>query len=98
MADDDEVRNVVRALPIERLVGAPIDAMVKAQINASRQYVDYILQTCVSDGKARMAQFDFDETVVDTQGLYQGVRQRTLRVPLLATVTHPILAIQEGRV
>ena len=105
MADEDDLRrNVLEPLPIERLIGAPLDAMIEAQINASRRYREFIERECLEPGeedatqRARMISFDFPEMVVDGEGTLQEVRQRSIQIPWLAAVSHPVLAIQEGRV
>lgn len=93
------LHSIIDSLPIDRLIGEPLDAMIKAQASASLQYVEFIKGQCIGkDGKAVMMQFDYDETLVDTQGNYRDVVQRTVRVPLMAMVTHPTISLQEGTV
>ncbi len=106
MADEDDLRrNVLEPLPIERLIGAPLEAMIEAQINASRRYREFIDSECLEPGedgdgtrRAKMISFDFPEVVVDGEGALREVRQRSIQIPWLAAVSHPVLAIQEGRV
>lgn len=72
--------------------------MVQAQVTASKSYADFLMQVCVQDGKAVAIQFDYDETIVDEQGEYKGVVSKTMKVPLLAAITHPNISIEEGNV
>jgi len=95
---DPPLDSIVDSLPIDRLIGEPLDAMIKAQVNAGLQYLDFVRTQCVKDGKAIMMEFDYDETLVDTEGNYRGVYQKTIRIPLLAMVTHPTLSLQDGTV
>jgi hypothetical protein len=97
--DTGLIGSVINALPIDRMIAAPLNAMINAQISASRQYADFITGVCInSDGKAKMVQFDYEETLVDAEGNYKGVVQKTMRIPLLAAVTHPNINVEEGSV
>ena len=95
--------SVINALPMDRMIGGPLNAMITAQVAATRQYTDFLLNVCLeSDGtdgkKAVNVTFDYDETIVDTEGNFQGVQKKTMRVPLLAVVTHPSINVEEGTV
>ncbi|WP_347253160.1 DUF2589 domain-containing protein [Leminorella grimontii] len=92
------IGSVINALPLEHMIGGPLQAMIKAQIQATKSYTDFLLSVCIKDGKANAVQFDYDETVVDEQGVVQGVMTKTMRIPLLAAVTHPIICIEEGTI
>ena len=43
-------------------------------------------------------QFDYDETVVDDKGVIKGVVKKTMRIPLLAAISHPNICIEEGTI
>ena len=92
------VGSVINALPMDRLLCAPLQAMIQAQISASKAYADFLMGVCIQNGKAVAIQIDYDETLTGADGQYQGVVQKSLKVPLLAAVTHPNIAIEEGRV
>ncbi|WP_232961310.1 MULTISPECIES: DUF2589 domain-containing protein [Pseudomonas] len=96
--DNSLIGSVINALPMDRMIAGPLQAMVQAQVTASKSYADFLLQVCVQDGKAVAIQFDYDETIVDEQGQSQGVVKKTLKVPLMATITHPNIAIENGTV
>jgi len=96
--DNSLIGSVINALPMDRMIAGPLQAMVQAQITASKSYADFLMQVCVQDGKAVAIQFDYDETIVDEQGAYQGVVSKTMKVPLLAAITHPNIAIEQGTV
>ncbi|MFJ4064505.1 DUF2589 domain-containing protein [Pseudomonas sp. NPDC089996] len=96
--DNSLIGSVVNALPMDRMIAAPLQAMVQAQVTASKSYADFLMQVCVQDGKAVAIQFDYDETIVDEQGEYKGVVSKSMKVPLLAAITHPNIAIEEGNV
>jgi hypothetical protein len=80
------------------MISTPLMSMIQAQVAASKAYADFILGVCVKDGKAVAIQFDYDETVVDGTGAVQKVVTKTMRVPLLAAVTHPNICIEEGTI
>ena len=90
--------SVLNALPLDKMIGGPLQAMIKAQIQASKAYADFLLQVCIKDGKAVSVQFDYDETIVNEKGEYQGTMQKTMRIPLLAAISHPNICIEEGTI
>lgn len=98
MIDKELIGSVLNSLPMDRVFFAPLQAMIQAQVSASKAYVDFLMGICIKDGKAVAVEFTYDEAIVDEQGLYQGQAQRRMRVPLLATVTHPNIAIEEGTI
>ncbi|MBK5003700.1 DUF2589 domain-containing protein [Pseudomonas sp. S60] len=96
--DNSLIGSVINALPMDRMIAGPLQAMVQAQVTASKSYADFLMQVCVQDGKAVAIQFDYDETIVDEQGEYKGVVSKTMKVPLVAAITHPNIAIEQGTV
>lgn len=98
MIDKSLIGSVINSLPMDRMIAGPLQAMVQAQVTASKSYADFLMQVCIQDGKAVAIQFDYDETIVDEQGEYKGVVSKTMKVPLLAAITHPNIAIEEGKV
>lgn len=96
--DTGLIGSVVNALPIDHMISAPLVAMMSAQVSASKQYADFLLTVCVEDKKAVAVEFDYDQTLVDTQGKLAGLATRRMRIPLLAAVTHPNICIEEGSI
>lgn len=96
--DPSFIGSVINALPMDKMIAAPLQAMITAQVSASKAYADFLLNVCIKDGKAVSVQFDYEETIVDQHGISQGVRTKTMRIPLLAAITHPVIAIEEGTV
>lgn len=92
------IGSVINALPLDRMIGGPLQAMVNAQIQASRAYAEFLMTVCIKDGKAVNVQFEYDETLVDTEGSLQGVQRKTMRIPLLAAITHPNVCIEDGSI
>lgn len=96
--DKELIGSVLNALPIDKMIASPLNAMIQAQIASSKAYADFLLGVCVKDGKAVAAQFDYDEAKTDSRGVVTGVERRTIRIPLLAAITHPNIAIEEGNI
>lgn len=96
--DTQFIGSVLNALPMEDMISSPLQAMIKAQIQASKVYADFLLSVCIKDGKAQSIQFDYDETVTDEAGVIQGVAKKTMRIPLMAAVSHPNICIEEGTI
>lgn len=102
--DTGLIGGVINALPLDRMIAGPLNAMVKAQVQASKAYADFLLGVCMDDKNndgnltAREIRFAYDETLVDTQGKVTGIVEKTMRIPLLAAITHPNLCIEEGSI
>lgn len=95
---NDLIGSVINALPLDRMIAGPLQAMIQAQTAASKSYADFLLGVCVKDGKAVSVQFDYDETITDENGTYKGTVAKSIQIPLLAAVTHPNISISEGTI
>ena len=87
--DSGLIGSVINALPLDRMIAGPLQAMIQAQVQASKSYADFLMGVCIQDGKAVSVQFDYDETLVDDQGVYKGTVTKQMRIPLLAAISHP---------
>jgi len=96
--DSSFIGSVINALPMDKMIAAPLQAMISAQVSASRAYAEFLLSVCIKDGKAISIQFEYDETLVDGKGVAQGVRKKIMRIPLMAAIVHPVIAIEEGTI
>ncbi|WP_212746719.1 DUF2589 domain-containing protein [Pseudoalteromonas ruthenica] len=96
--DTGLVGSVINALPLDRMIGGPLHAMITAQVQASRAYAEFLMTVCIKDGKAVNVEFEYDETQVDTEGNFKGTIRKTMRVPLLAAITHPNICVEEGSI
>src|SRR3990167_100000 len=96
--DEKFIGSVINALPLDRMIGGPLQAMVNAQIQASKAYTDFLMSICIQDGKAVNIEFDYDENQVDAEGTFKQAVRKTIRVPLLAAITHPNICIEDGSV
>ncbi|SPO67500.1 DUF2589 domain-containing protein [Pseudomonas sp. JV241A] len=96
--DNDMIGSVMNALPLDRMIAGPLQAMVQAQVAASQSYADFLMGVCVENGKAVAIEFNYDETVTDEQGAAKGTVSKTMRIPLMAAIAHPNIVIEEGNV
>ncbi|UVM57805.1 DUF2589 domain-containing protein [Pseudomonas sp. B21-012] len=96
--DNGLIGSVMNALPLDRMISGPLQAMIQAQISASKSYADFLMGVCIQNGKAVAIQFDYDETITDEQGVYKGTVSKKMQIPLLAAVTHPNIVIEEGNI
>lgn len=96
--DTGLVGAVINAVPLNKMIATPLKAMIDAQIMASKGYADFIMGVCIEDGKAKSIAFEYDETLVDSEGKVQGVQSKIMKIPLLAAVSHPNIAIEEGTI
>ena len=56
--DNGLIGSVINALPIDKMISAPLQAMIAAQTSAAKSYADFLLQVCIQNGKAVAVQFD----------------------------------------
>ena len=96
--DPSIVGSILQSLPIDHMIYAPLDAMIKAQVRAAKSYADFIMSVGIRDGKAVQVQFQYEEVLTNTEGEVTGTRTRTMSMPLLAAVHHPCIAIEEGSI
>ena len=96
--DTGLIGSVINALPLDRMISGPLQAMITAQVQASKAYADFLMSVCIQDGKAVSVQFDYDETLVDENGVYQGTVTKKMRIPLLAAISHPNITVEEGTI
>lgn len=89
----------VQALPIDTMVAAPIMGAVKAQVRASKMYIDFLRSTCFDkDGKAVEVVFEKEELVTDGQGNLKNTQMKIIKVPLLAIIEHPNFIVKSANV
>lgn len=96
--DSGLIGSVINALPLDRMISGPLQAMIQAQVGASKAYADFLMGVCIQDGKAVAIQFDYDETITDEQGVYKGTVSKKMQIPLLAAIAHPNITIEEGNI
>lgn len=96
--DSGLIGSVMNALPLDRMISGPLQAMIQAQVTASKSYADFLMGVCIQDGKAVAIQFDYDEAITDEQGVYKGTVSRKMQIPLLAAVAHPNIVVEEGTI
>lgn len=96
--DTSLIGSVMNSLPLDRMISGPLQAMIQAQVTASKSYADFLMGVCIQDGKAVAIQFDYDETLTDEQGVYKGTVAKKMQIPLLAAVAHPNIVIEEGNI
>ena len=63
--DPSFIGSVLNALPLDKMISTPLQAMITAQIQASKAYADFLMSVCIKDGKAVTVQFDYEETLVE---------------------------------
>src|SRR3712207_3431886 len=91
----------LQALPLEFLLGSPMQAAITAQALAAKTTSDFIQQVTLEEDefgnrRAVMIDFQFEQSVPieNAPGEFE-TRDTHLRVPLLATVQVPYLRIND---
>ncbi len=101
--DSSLVGNVINALPLDRMISGPLNAMVTAQVQASKSYVEFLEKVCLDEKskQAKTVTFSYQENLLDSSGKPIADKPpvtREMKVPLLAIVSHPNITIEEGTV
>lgn len=101
---DSSIKNDFTGLPMEELIGAPLQAACKAQANLSQTSIDFIKNVGFkntsddsSNLEANMINFKFKRPSVDEAG-NESIDEASLSVPLLSIVKTPNLSIQDVNV
>lgn len=93
MADEIEkenmIGNMIRNLPIEQMISAPLTATIKAQAEMSMALAQFIKSVGMDEnGNIRMVNFNYSD----------GVEKRHIQAPFIALTGVPNLAIDEVNV
>lgn len=98
MADIDTslVGAVINALPLDKMISTPLMAMVQAQTQSAKAYVDFIMSIGIKDGQVQTAIIKYSEPILDADGTVKEITERSICFPILAMVTHPIVNIKSG--
>lgn len=93
MADLRRMSDQFEGLPMEGLIGGPLEAAAQAQINLARSTADYINSVGFhSDGSIRNVDFKYEATDQRSDGSVY-LKEITVTVPMLAVVPIPNLQI-----
>lgn len=92
------VGGIVNALPIEKMVAAPLVAAVKAQSEMSLMLAHYIQDVGMDgDGNMRMVTLKYDETVANSADPTKTeTKTRYTQAPFLAMTGLPNLAVESA--
>jgi hypothetical protein len=95
MADLRKMSDQFEGLPMEGLIGGPLEAAAKAQISLARSTSDYINSVGFhSDGSIRSVDFKYEATDQKSDGTVY-LKEITVTVPMLAVVPIPNLQIDK---
>lgn len=92
------VGGIVNALPIEKMIAAPLVATVKAQSEMSLSLAHFIQDVGIDkDGNMRMVTLKYEENVPDPQNPQKSVpTERYVQAPFLAMTGLPNLAVDSA--
>ena len=98
MADLRRMSDQFEGLPMEGLIGGPLEAAAQAQINLARGTSDYINAVGFhGDGSIRNVDFKYEATDQRSDGT-PYLKEITVTVPLLAVVPIPNLQIDKVQI
>ena len=86
----NDATELIKNIPFEYLIGAPLSAAIKAQSAAARETVHFIETVGFEDKKLRSITFQYDKS----NGMLEKTTV-TLTVPLLTIVPIPFLRIED---
>ncbi len=92
------VGGIVNALPIEKMVAAPLVATIQAQSEMSLSLAHFIQDVGIDkDGNMRMVTLKYEENVADPQDPQKSVStERYIQAPFLAMTGLPNMAIDSA--
>lgn len=92
------VGGIVNALPIEKMIAAPLVATVKAQSDMSLSLAHFIQDVGIDkDGNMRMVTLKYEENVADPQNPTKSIStERYVQAPFLAMTGLPNLAVDSA--
>jgi len=86
-------------LPMEALIGAPLTAACKAQVQLGNAMIDFMKQLAYEDGKGgktRVLDFEINRPVVDpASGESKGMKPVRVTPPVLGLVPLPALLVED---
>lgn len=89
------------ALPMEQIIGGPLQAIIKAQSMAAHTTAEFItnvgLETVGSATKARTVAFSFDRKKVTDTGT-ESTETVSLNVPLLTILPIPFIRVEQATI
>lgn len=92
--DHNVVAGVINALPIDKMVSAPLVAAIKAQSDMSMSLAHFVQDVGLDkDGNVRMVTFKYNENV--TQGATTETKDRYIQAPFIALTGIPNLAVED---
>lgn len=90
------------ALPMEQIIGGPLQAVIKAQTMAASETANFInnVGLVVKDGNkvAQTVEFSFERKVPKEDGSGIDTESVTLNVPLLTIVPVPFIRVEEATI
>lgn len=86
--------DVLKAVPLEQLISAPLNAIIQAGTAASKAYLDFV------QGVAKLEDLTFTSKAINVNDAGEALQSREMHinVPPLALVQHPVYGIEEARV
>lgn len=86
------------ALPMETIIGGPLQAVVKAQSMAAHETASFIQNVGLQDGKARTVGFSFERQALAADGNSTATETVNMNVPLLTILPVPFIRVEAATV
>jgi len=94
--DKELIGGIIEALPLDKMIMAPVMAIIQANIAAGKAYADFLGQVCVKDEKVQSFSFIYNDNQIDADGKVINKISRTIEIPLIAAIHHPCTMIKSG--
>jgi hypothetical protein len=91
---------MITALPLDRMVAAPIMGAVRAQVQAAKAYMDFLMGTCIKKDTMETVQVAFvhEDIKTNPEGQIVSSEKRIIKVPLMSVIEHPNFIIKKATV
>jgi hypothetical protein len=96
--DHNVVTGIVNALPIDKMVSAPLVAAIRAQSDMSMSLAHFVQDVGLDEkGNVRMVTFKYNEEVTNAGGTTEQ-KERYIQAPFIALTGIPNLAVEDVNV
>lgn len=92
--------NIIKALPIEHMVAAPLIAALKAHSMAAQSFADFFTKVCLfEDGGVKMIRLAYEEQELDSSGNSTGKTiKRVVDMPFFGAIPLPTFGVDKVNV
>jgi len=90
--------SIINSLPVDKMIEGPLKRMVAPQVPTNKLHIDCLLSIYIKEDMAISVKFEYAEEKSKAFANSKGIRMNMMKMPLLATISHPDIKIREGKI